>query len=121
MRTDLATWLRQRSVEGATTGPDVHLGGYMSSDNRDRKRSGLAGQIEVEITRDPYSTEDTPYISTSTNPLSILQELVEQAEELEHTTSEARLELLTQAQMKEQVALFHKRNSALKKMLNKLN
>ena len=93
----------------------------MSSDNRDHKRSGLAGQIEVEITRDPYSTDDTPYISSSTNPLSILQELVEQVEELEQTSSEARLELLTQVQMKEQLALFHKRNSALKKMLDKLN
>jgi hypothetical protein len=93
----------------------------MSSDNRDHKRSGLVGQIEVEITRDPYPSDDTPYISSSTNPISILQELVEQAEQLEQTTSEARLELLTQAQMKEQLALFHKRNSALKKMLEKLN
>lgn len=93
----------------------------MSSDNRDHKRSGLAGQIEVEITRDPYSAEDTPYTSSSTNPLSILQELVEQAEQLELTSAEARLELMTQTQMKEQLALFHKRNSALKKMLDKLN
>jgi hypothetical protein len=93
----------------------------MSSDNRDRKRSGLAGQIEVEITRDPYSADDTPYISASTNPLSILQELVEKAEELEQTTSEARFELLSPIQMQQQLALFHKRNSALKKILDKLN
>lgn len=93
----------------------------MSSENRDRKRSGLAGQIEIEIVRDPHSSEDTPILSTSTNPLSILQQLVAQAEELEQTTSEARLELLTPAQMQQQLARFQKQNSVLKKMLTKLH
>jgi hypothetical protein len=93
----------------------------MSSENRDRKGSGLAGQIEIEISRDPDSSEDTPILSTSTNPLSILQQLVAQAEELEQTTSEARLELLTPAQMQQQLARFQKQNSVLKKMLTKLH
>jgi hypothetical protein len=93
----------------------------MSSDNRGHKRSGLAGQIEVEITRDSYSVDDTSCISASTNPLSILQELVQQAEELEQTSSEDCLELLSPTQMQHQLALFHKRNSALKKILDKLN
>ena len=93
----------------------------MSSEDRDRKRSGLAGQIEIEIIRDPYSSEDTSLFSSSPNPLSILQQLVEQAEELEQTTSEARLELLTPAQMQQQLARFQKQNSELKKMLTKLH
>jgi hypothetical protein len=93
----------------------------MSSEDRDRKRSGLAGQIEIEIIRDPYSSEDTSLFAAGTNPLSILQQLVEQAEELEQTTSEARLELLTPAQMQQQLARFQKQNSELKKMLTKLH
>ena len=93
----------------------------MSSENHDRKGSGLAGQIEIEISRDPDSSEDIPILSTGTNPLSILQQLVAQAEELEQTTSEARLELLTPAQMQQQLARFQKQNSVLKKMLTKLH
>jgi hypothetical protein len=93
----------------------------MSSDNRDHKRSGLAGQIEVEVTRDPSSSDDTPFFSSSTNPLSILRELVEQVEELEQTASEFHPEQLSPGQMQQQFALFHKRNSALKRILDKLN
>lgn len=93
----------------------------MSSEDRDRKRSGLAGQIEIEIIRDQYSSEETSLFSAGTNPLYILQQLVEQAEELEQTTSEARLELLTPAQMQQQLARFQKQNSELKKMLTKLH
>jgi hypothetical protein len=93
----------------------------MSSEDRDRKRSGLAGQIEIEIIRDSYSSENTSLFSSNPNPLSILQQLVEQAEELEQATSEARLELLTPAQMQQQLARFQKQNSELKKMLTKLH
>ncbi len=93
----------------------------MSSEERDRKRSGLAGQIEIEIIRDQYSSEESSMYASSTNPISILQQLVEQAEELEHTSSEARLELLTRAQMQQQLARFQKQNSVLKQLLNKLH
>lgn len=93
----------------------------MSSESRDRKRSGLAGQIEIEIIRDPYSSEESSAYASSANPLSILQQLVEQAEELEQTSSEARLELLTPAQMQQQLARFQKQNSILKRMLDKIH
>ena len=93
----------------------------MSSDSRDHKRSGLAGQIEVEVTRDPSSRDDAPFLSSSSNPLSILRELVEQVEELEQTASESVPEKLSPSQMQQQFALFHKRNSALRRMLDKLN
>lgn len=93
----------------------------MSSEDRDRKRSGLAGQIEIEIIRDPYASEETSVFASSASPISILQQLVEQAEELEHTSSEARLELLTPAQMQQQLARFQKQNSVLKRMLDKIH
>lgn len=93
----------------------------MSSQDRDRKRSGLAGQIEIEIIRDPYSSVDTSQFSSGANAISILQQLVQQAEELEQTSSEARLELLTPTEMKHQLTLFQKQNSVLKRMLEKLH
>jgi hypothetical protein len=93
----------------------------MSSEERDRKRSGLAGQIEVEIIRDQYSSDESPIYASSTNPISILQQLVEQAEELEQTSSDARLELLSRAQMQQQLARFQKQNSVLKQLLNKMH
>lgn len=93
----------------------------MSSEDRDRKRSGLAGQIEIEIIRDPYASEESSIYASTTNPISILQQLVEQAEELEQTSAEAGLELLTPAQMQQQLARFQKQNSVLKKMLNKMH
>ena len=93
----------------------------MSSEDRDRKRSGLAGQIEIEIIRDPYASEESSIYASTTNPISILQQLVEQAEELEQTSAEAGLELLTPAQMQQQLARSQKQNSVLKKMLNKMH
>lgn len=93
----------------------------MSSNNRDHKRSGLASQIEIEIIRDSNSSEDVSMFATGANPLSILQQLVDQAEELEQTTSEVFLEALSPSQMRNQLALFQKQNSVLKKMLNKMN
>lgn len=92
----------------------------MSSDNPDGKRSGLAGQIEVEIIREPESANGAPYLSSSTDPLSTLQELVEKAEELQQTSSECRLELFSLEQMRQQVARFQKQDSAFKKMLNRM-
>ena len=90
----------------------------MSSDNPDHKRSGLAGQIEVEIIRDPRPANDAPYNSSSTDPLAILQELIDKAEELQHNTSECRQELFSLEQIPQQITRFQKQNSAFKKMLN---
>lgn len=93
----------------------------MSSDNGDRKRTGLAGQIEVEITRDLNSSEEVSLYQDGASALSILYQVVEQAEELEHASSEPGPEALSPAQMHQQVARLHKHNSALKKILTKLH
>jgi hypothetical protein len=95
----------------------------MSSDNGDRKRTGLAGQIEIEITRDLSSSEEVSLYQDGASALSILYQVVEQAEELEHATatSEPGAEALTPAHMQQQIARLHKHNSALKKILTKLH
>ncbi|MEY4668901.1 MAG: hypothetical protein RL518_1600 [Pseudomonadota bacterium] len=92
----------------------------MSSDNSSHKRSGLAGQIEVEIVKDSSPSDDIPYLSSQSNPLSILQELVEQAEELQSTVSECRSELLSSTQRQQNLIQFQKQNSAFRKMLHKM-
>jgi hypothetical protein len=94
----------------------------MSSDNtRDPKRSGLAGQIEVEVIRDPQSTGINNLLasSSSSNPLRMLQELVEQMEELEQASTQASRERLSPAQVQRYLARFQKQDSALKRKLDK--
>ena len=96
----------------------------MSSDDRDRKRTGLAGQIEVEVIRDQCSNDSSTLFSSSSasNPLSILKELIEQVEELEQnaaaTTDHG---LVSPQELQQHLARFQKQNSALKRMLDKLH
>lgn len=89
----------------------------MSSDSRDRKRSGLAGQIEVEIIRDPQTSHGI--FSASGNPFRILQELVDQMEELEQSSGEVAEEEVRHLQIHRQIARLHRQNSALKRILDK--
>lgn len=96
----------------------------MSSDDRERKRTGLAGQIEVEIIREPFSNDSTPLFSSSSasNPLSILKELIEQVEELEQNAAASTDHgLVSPQELQQHLARFQKQNSALKRMLDKMH
>lgn len=96
----------------------------MSSDDRERKRTGLAGQIEVEIVRDQYSNDSTSLFSSSaaSNPLSILKELIEQVEELEqHAATSTDRGLVSPQELQQHLARFQKQNSVLKRMLDKMH
>ncbi len=92
----------------------------MSSDDRERKRTGLAGQIEVEIIRDPQNSGTGPlYSSSASNPLRMLQELIEQMEELEQSSSDPVNDQLSSSQMQRQLVRFQRQHSALKRILDK--
>ena len=92
----------------------------MSSDDRERKRTGLAGQIEIEIIREPQNSGMSPFYSLSpSNPLRMLQELIEQIEELEHTSSDSVPGQLSSVQMQRQLVRFQRQHSALKRILDK--
>jgi hypothetical protein len=92
----------------------------MSSDDRERKRTGLAGQIEVEIIRDPQNSGSAHlYSSSASNPLRMLQELIEQMEELEQCSSDSMKDQLNSSQMQRQLVRFQRQHSALKRILDK--
>ncbi len=92
----------------------------MSSDDRERKRTGLAGQIEVEIIRDPQNSgTGLLYSSSASNPLRMLQELIEQMEELEQSSSDSVNDQLSSSQMQRQLVRFQRQHSALKRILDK--
>jgi hypothetical protein len=97
----------------------LFLGGCMSSDSRERKRSGLAGQIEVEVIRDPQTSGTGIFAANSGNPLRILQELIEQMDELEQSSLDTCEEQSTPLQFERHLARFQRQNSALKRILDK--
>ena len=92
----------------------------MSSDDRERKRTGLAGQIEIEIIREPQNSGmGHLYSLSASTPLRMLQELIEQIEELEHTSSDSVQGQLSSLQMQRQLVRFQRQHSALKRILEK--